>query len=108
MTIDDKLDLLQEQITCGKPVYTWHYDAGQQLLKSNCPYESTLAMAFSIFGCKERMFSHGRENGRPLVLGAPIGLVWAACFEREGDELPRAKIFPGKGTGTRFGSLNRG
>lgn len=72
------------------PVYTWHYDAAQQLLKSNCPYESTLAMAFSIFGCKERMYAHARESGRPLVLGAPIGLVWAACFEREGDELRRA------------------
>lgn len=92
MTLEEKVELFQEQITCGKNVYTWHYDADRQLLKSNCPYENTLAMTFSVFGCKEQMYEYARTNSRPLMLSAPIGLIWVACFEKKDGVLRRAVL----------------
>lgn len=87
MTLEEKLELFQEQITCGKNIYTWHYNAEGQLLQSNCPFENTLALALAVFGCKEQMYGYARTGGHPLILSAPVGLVWAACFEKEGEEL---------------------
>lgn len=92
MTTDEKLELFQEQITCGKAVYIWHYDAGGQLLKSNCPYEAMLAMTLSVFGCKNQMYEYAQAHDRPVILSTPIGLLWVACFEEADGALQRAVL----------------
>lgn len=92
MNTDEKLELFQEQITCGKNVYTWHYGAGGKLLKSNCPYESMLAMTFSIFGCENQMYEYAQANDRPVILSTPIGLLWVACFQKADGALQRAVL----------------
>lgn len=92
MTTDERLELFQEQVSCGKNVYTWQYDSEGQLLKSNCPHEATLAMAFSVFDCKRAMLEYAQTDDRPLVLSAPIGLVWTACFEARDGELKRIVV----------------
>lgn len=81
--------LFQELIHCGDNIYTWCYDAGGTLLSSNCPDEGVLNTAFTLFGCKDRMLDRGRHGRLPVSLGAAIGLVWFAAFEKEGDELLR-------------------
>lgn len=81
--------LFQELIHCGDNIYTWCYDAGGTLLSSNCPDEGVLNTAFTLFGCKDRMLERGRHGRLPVSLGAAIGLVWFAAFEKEGDELLR-------------------
>lgn len=92
MTTDEKLELFQEQLTCGKNVYTWRYDAGGQLLKSNCPYEALLAMTFSVLGCKDQMYEYAQGHSNPAILSTPIGLLWAACFEKADGVLRRAVL----------------
>lgn len=49
-------------------------------------------MTFSVFGCKDQMYEYAQASSRPLVLSAPIGLIWIACFEKEGGELRRAVL----------------
>ena len=50
MDIQQNIDLFQELIRCGAEIFTWCYDADGTLLSSNCPDESILAAAFSMFG----------------------------------------------------------
>lgn len=79
--------LFQELIRCGDNIYTWCYDAAGALLHSNCPDEGVLNTAFSLFGCKDRMLERGRHGRLPVSLGAAIGLVWFAAFEKEGADI---------------------
>lgn len=92
MTTDEKLELFQEQITCGKDVYIWHYDGGGHLLRSNCPYEAMLVMTFSVFGCKNQMYEYAQAHDRPVIFSTPIGLLWIAGFEKAEGELRRAVL----------------
>ena len=76
------MELFRELMRCGGEVYTWCYDAEGELLESNCPDEEILATAFSIFGCRDRMLSHGKASSAPITLGSGLGLVWGAAFEQ--------------------------
>lgn len=92
MTVDEKLELFEQQIQCGTVVYTWYYDAEGQLLRSNCPDESVLATAFALFGCKEDMYRYRDTATGPVMLGSPLGDSWYADFERCGDAVKRAVV----------------
>ncbi len=81
--------LFQELIRCGDNIYTWCYDVDGALLHSNCPDEGVLNTAFTLFGCKDRMLERGRRSRLPVSVGASIGLIWIAAFEKEGEELLR-------------------
>lgn len=90
MTVDEKLQLFEEQIQCGTLVYTWYYDGDGQFLRSNCPDEAVLATAFALLGCKEDMY---RNTGSgPVMLSSPLGDAWYADFERSGDRILRAIV----------------
>lgn len=82
MTVEDKVALFQEQISCEGNIYTWCYDAGGQLLHSNCPQEMLLATAFSLFGCKDMAFTHAEDKDEVVLPGTSLGLVWAVAFEK--------------------------
>lgn len=92
MTVDEKLELFEQQIQCGTVVYTWYYDAEGQLLRSNCPDEAVLGAAFALFGCKEDMYAHSDKTCGPVVLGSPLGDTWYADFQRDGDTIQRAIV----------------
>ena len=92
MTVDEKLELFEQQIQCGTVVYTWYYDGNGQLLRSNCPDEGVLGTAFSLFGCKEDMYRCAGSATRPVMLGSPLGDTWYADFERSGDTIHRAVV----------------
>ena len=92
MTVDEKLELFEQQIQCGTVVYTWYYDADGQLLRSNCPDETVLGAAFALFGCKEDMYAHSDKAIGPVMLGSPLGDTWYADFERCGGAIKRAVV----------------
>lgn len=89
MDIQQNIGLFRELIRCGADLYTWCYDADGNLLSSNCPDESILAAAFSMFGLLEKMLSYGKEYRTPVYLGNSLGMHWCAAFEKEGDSLLR-------------------
>lgn len=92
MTVEEKLELFEQQIQCGTVVYTWYYDGDGQLLRSNCPNESVLATAFALFGCKEDMYRYADTAPGPVMLGSPLGDSWYADFERCGGVIQRAVV----------------
>lgn len=81
---DRNLTLLGELLSCGSQVYLWSYDAEGQLLSSNCR-NAVLNTIFQKVGASSYMIEYGRTHTRPLLLGAPLGMMWCAAFEyREG------------------------
>lgn len=88
---EGKLALLQEMLTCGTEVHLWTYGSNGHLSHTNCP-ELVLDTIFDSIGCKAYMLEHGKRSGTPLVLGAPLGLMWCAAFERQGGELMRMHV----------------
>lgn len=87
----EKMALLQEMITCGAEVYLWTYSGDGHLKRTNCP-ELVLDTIFDSIGCKTYMLEHGKRSGVPLVLGAPLGLMWCAAFERGDSMLHRMYV----------------
>lgn len=92
MTVEEKLELFEQQIQCGTVVYTWYYGPDGQLLRSNCPDESILAKAFALFGCKEELLRHAEAGAGPVMLGSPLGDTWYADFERRDGAVQRAVV----------------
>ena len=55
MEFSESIFLLQQFLQCGNQVALWHYDANGDLIDSNYPQKELLSVAFTAFGCKERM-----------------------------------------------------
>lgn len=83
MTVEEKVELFQGQLSCEGNLYTWCYDANGQLLHSNCPQEMLFATAFSLLGSKDAAFAHGIEHDEPIQPGTSLGLIWNVAFEKE-------------------------
>ncbi len=88
MDVNQNIELFKELVSCGNNIYTWCYDNEGQLLESNCPNETVLDTAFTIFGCKDRMLEKAKDR-YPIALGTSIGLIWACAYEYKGNELQR-------------------
>jgi hypothetical protein len=50
---------------------------------SNCPDEAILHKAFTLFDCKEELRQQHSSTKAPVMLGAPISMIWAADFVRQ-------------------------
>ena len=81
MDVAQNIALFREMIRCEGAFYLWRFDAQGQLLSSNCPDETVLGTAFSIFGCKDTMLKHLSTHTTPVILGTSLGAVWGAVFE---------------------------
>lgn len=89
--IDRNLALLAELLSCGSQVYIWSYDANGQLLSTNCQ-DAILHTIFEKIGASRYMIEYGASNTAPLLLGAPMGLMWCAVFEHQNDALYRTHL----------------
>lgn len=89
--VDQNLALFQELLSCGSSVYLWTFDADGKLIRSNCT-DLVLNTIFEKIGCNEQMLSYGQKHTMPLVLGAPLGLMWCAAFEYQNGELYRSHM----------------
>lgn len=87
--ISQNLTLFRDLISCNANIYLWCYDGDYNLLESNCPYEAVLSTVFSVFGCKEYLYTYAEENTLPLSIGIPLGLQWLAAFYKENGDLKR-------------------
>lgn len=83
--------LFQELMTCGMNVYSWLYDPDGEILATNCP-DLVLDTVFTSVDCKAYMLEYGQKDTAPLVLSAPLGVMWCAAFERKEGELYRVWV----------------
>lgn len=103
---EKNLALLQEMLTCGAPVYLWTYAPDGHLIQTNCP-ALVMDAIFTTIGCKAYMLEYGKANTAPLMLGAPLGLMWCAAFDRQDDELRKMYVIgPVLNTETSTRGLN--
>ena len=89
--VDQNLALFQELLSCGSSVYLWTFDPDGKLIRSNCT-DLVLNTIFEQIGCVEQMLAYGRSHTAPLVLGAPLGLMWCMAFEYQSGELYRCHV----------------
>ena len=84
------LSLFRELITCGNMIYSWTFDTEDSLLSTNCPKAE---QARNLLGIGAETFETLRamsEQHRPVLMTAPLGMVWVADFEHgEGNTLHR-------------------
>ena len=88
LSIDEKVALMREAFSLCDNVFTWCYDARGTLLGTNGPDKAVLDTAFAAFGVKERMLAAAAE-GRPILLGTALGLMYGAAFEMDAAGAPR-------------------
>lgn len=86
MNLDERIELLQQQMLCVGPIYTFRYDTEGTLKSSNCPDEAVIHQAFCALGCLERMLTYFKGKAAPLRIGSPIGLEWMAVAEYTEDQ----------------------
>lgn len=84
--MQNALAVFQEALTAPPTVYTWHYDTDGTILDTNCP-EHVYHRIFEHTGCLAYMLRDRENRGLPLILGAPLGVMWCAVYERENDEM---------------------
>ncbi len=92
MDSDGNIALFREMVRYEGALYLWQFDAAGTLLSSNCPDETVLGTAFSVFGCRDALMAHARTHTTPVVVGTSLGTVWGAVFERQGDAVRRILV----------------
>ena len=92
MNVEQNIALFQEQIMCGYTVYTWQFDPDIRLLNTNCPHSGIFDEALTLFDCKATLAEQAKASSQPMILSSPIGLVWAAAFQKSEDELQRVYV----------------
>ncbi len=81
-----KLDAFAEALLCSPAVYTWRYSADGALTATNCP-EHVYHRIFEHTGCLGYMIQESKAERTPLILGASMGILWAAVYEWAENEL---------------------
>lgn len=87
----EKIHLFRELLTCGSTIYSWTYDAAGELLDTNCGH-LVLDKIFEATGCKEYMVNYAGTMAAPLLLSAPLGIMWCAVIQRIEDVLLRIHV----------------
>lgn len=89
--VDSRLSFFSDMLSCQSRFYLWNYDAEGALLGTNCP-DIVLNKVFQKSSCYAHMLEKASESNYPILMSTPAGLIWAACFERTGDELIRIHV----------------
>ena len=92
LPLGERLQVLQDLLSCTGKMYAWCYDAEGKLLGTNCP-DKVLDQVFFSSGCMEAVQNHAKAHREPILLSNHYGLSWSAAFEFEGDELKRIHVF---------------
>lgn len=87
MDMEERIALLQEQMLCVGPIYTFRLDAQGNLKSSNCPEQTIVHQAFCVLGCRDKLLTFSKGNDAPLWISSPIGLEWIAAAERRENEI---------------------
>lgn len=89
--IDSRLDFFSELLSCHTRFYLWSYDSEGSLLDTNCP-DLVLNKVFQKSPCYDKLLVSAAISELPIIMSIPFGLMWAAAFERDGDELLRIHV----------------
>ena len=92
LPLGERLQVLQDLLSCTGKMYAWCYDAEGKLIDTNCP-DKVLDQVFFSSGCMEAVQNHAKAHRQPILLSNHYGLSWSAAFEFEGDELQRIHVF---------------
>lgn len=87
----ETIHLFRELLTCGSTIFSWTYDAAGELLDTNCDHP-VLDKIFSETGCKEYAVNYARTMTAPLLLSAPLGIMWCAAIQRIEEVLLRIHV----------------
>ena len=66
LDLGDRLQILQDLLSCTGKMYAWCYDADGKLLGTNCP-DKVLDNVFSAAGCMEAVQKHTKEHREPIL-----------------------------------------
>ena len=67
LPISERLECLQELLSCTGKMYLWTYDSSGKLLETSCP-DRVLNNVFSSTGCMGAVLRHAEEHCEPLVI----------------------------------------
>ena len=90
--VPERLEYLQELLSCTGKVYRWSYDREGNLLDTNCP-DKVLNTVFIYAGSIDALLAHAQESRLPIMLSNDYGLNWSAALEFDGDVLQRFHVF---------------
>lgn len=89
--IDERLSFFGELLSCHTQFYLWSYDPEGSLLSTNCP-DLVLNKIFQRSACYSKMMLDASLSELPIIMSIPFGLMWAAAFERDKNELVRIHL----------------
>lgn len=92
LSVSERLECLQELLSCTGKVYQWTYDAEGRLLDTNCP-DLVLDKVFTYAGCIETLLDHAQHSRMPIMLSNSYGLNWSAALEFVEEKLHCFHIF---------------
>ncbi len=81
MDVDERLAFFTELLSCQGDYYLWSYDAGGNLITTNCKYlylDSIIKRA-DAFG---ELLDYAQTNTMPIIISATFGLMWGAAVEQ--------------------------
>ena len=81
MDVDERLAFFTELLSCQGDYYIWSYDAGGNLLTTNCKYlylDSIIKRA-DAFG---ELLDYAQTSTMPIIISATFGLMWGAAVEQ--------------------------
>ncbi len=76
-----------EMLEASHGLSHWLYDKEGILLDTNCSSKAIEAFFSAGTGGKQEMLQLAASQRMPVLLGLPLGLVWIACFEKQGENL---------------------
>lgn len=78
---DDRMALMQELLSCGTHIDLWRYGMDGHLVSASAD-KLVLDKIFEATGNKAYMLEHAGQYTAPLIMGAQLGLMWCAVFQR--------------------------
>lgn len=84
--VSGNLALMRELLSCGTQIDLWHYSAGGELISTTAEH-LVLDKIFEGTGNKGYMVEYGRRSRLPIILGAELGMMWCAVFQRRDEKL---------------------
>lgn len=78
-----RIRFFRELLTCCHDLYSWTYDTSFQPVFTNCPNEILPTLIFALEDEKITSLASIYEDGHPIVMTNPLGLMWIADFERD-------------------------
>jgi len=81
---DDRMALMQELLSCGTHIDLWRYGMDGHLISASAD-RLVLDKILEATGNKAYMLEHAEQYTAPLIMGAQLGLMWCAVYQRKED-----------------------